>query len=132
MPAQTRRHLLHGLAIATAGLPLLAGCRGQPSQANQPAPAPRVGFLLPAPDDTSPGIVAFRQQLQALGYVEGQTVVVEARLTDGRVERLPELAVELVQLPVAVLVAAGPPAIEAARQATSTIPIVSVGGDPVA
>jgi ABC-type uncharacterized transport system substrate-binding protein len=75
---------------------------------------------------------AFRQGLRDLGYVEGQTITVEARSADGRAERLPGLAAELVQLKADLIVASGTPATLAAKQATTTIPIVVVAvGDPV-
>jgi putative tryptophan/tyrosine transport system substrate-binding protein len=67
---------------------------------------------------------ALRAGLRELGYVEGQNITVEARWADGRVERLPQLAAELVHLPVDVLCTAGGQASGAAQQATSTIPIV--------
>jgi putative ABC transport system substrate-binding protein len=76
---------------------------------------------------------AFRQGLRELGYVEGRNIVIETRSAEGKSERLPGLAAELVRLTVDVIVAASPPATEAAKQATSTIPIVfALSGDPVA
>ncbi len=75
---------------------------------------------------------AFRQGLRDLGYVEGQNITVEARSADGRTERLPGLVAELVRLKADLIVASGTPATLAAKQATTTIPIVMVGvGDPV-
>src|SRR5262245_55711954 len=75
---------------------------------------------------------AFRQGLRSLGYIEGQTVVIESRYADGRFERLPDLAAELVQLKVDVIVASPTEAIRAAQGATRTIPIVmAFSGDPV-
>jgi putative tryptophan/tyrosine transport system substrate-binding protein len=75
---------------------------------------------------------AFRQGLRALDYVEGQNLVIEDRYAEGRDERLPDLATELVRLPVDVIVAGGSHAIRAAQAATRTIPIVMAGtGDPV-
>ena len=67
---------------------------------------------------------ALRAGLRTFGYVEGQNITIEARWADGRIERLPQLAAELVRLPVDVLCTAGGQASEAAQQATSTIPIV--------
>ncbi len=67
---------------------------------------------------------AFRQGLRELGYVEGQNIAIEFRWAEGKYDRLPGLAAELVRLKVNVIVASGPPAIQAAKQATETIPIV--------
>jgi len=76
---------------------------------------------------------AFQQGLRALGYVEGQNITIEFRWAEGQYDRLPGLAAELVRLKVSVVVAGGPPAIQAAKQATETIPIVMGSvGDPVA
>ena len=75
---------------------------------------------------------AFRERLRELGYVEGQTVAFEVRWVDGRLDRLPTLAAELVRLKVDVVVTAGSPAARAAKNATTSIPIVmATGGDPV-
>jgi putative ABC transport system substrate-binding protein len=75
---------------------------------------------------------AFRQGMRQLGYVEGQTVVFEARGADGKNERLPALAAELVRLKPDVIVTASNFAAQAAHQATATIPIVTASGDPLA
>ena len=70
--------------------------------------------------------------LRELGYVEGKNVIIEYRSADGKYERLPGLAAELVQMKVDVILAGGTPAVQAAQQATTTIPIVMVRtGDPV-
>ncbi len=75
---------------------------------------------------------AFRQGLRELGYVEGQTIVIEWRWSEGKTERLPELVAELVRLPVEVIVVTGYPATRAAQEATATIPIVMpTSSDPV-
>ena len=75
----------------------------------------------------------FKQALRELGWVEGQNLAIAARYAEGRTERLPELAADLVSLKVEVIVVVGgSPAVRAAQQATSTIPIVGVVmGDPV-
>ena len=75
---------------------------------------------------------AFQQSLHDLGYIEGENLAVEARDAGGKVERLPDLAAELVRREVEVIVAGGYAAVRAAQQATPTIPIVMlVGGDPI-
>lgn len=99
---------------------------------------PRVGCLIPAarPAHTNVGAfgdAAFRQGMRELGYVDGETVVFESRYAEGRYERLPALAAELVRLNVDVIVAVSPNFIQAAKSATTTIPIVIAfsGVDPV-
>jgi putative ABC transport system substrate-binding protein len=90
------------------------------------------GSAGPAHEETSTRYEAFRQGLRELGYVPGQNLFVEHRSARREVSRLPALASELVQLNVSVLVALEPPAVEAARRATMTIPIVMrSSGDPV-
>ena len=104
--------------------------------AAQPAgKVPRVGYLNPG----SPSVPlrqrrleAFRQSLRDLGYVEGQNIAIEYRWAEGKYERYPALAADLVRLKVDVIVAVGGAATEAAQQATRTIPIVmSIVNDPV-
>ena len=89
--------------------------------AQQPTKLPRIGILgnLDTPDWEG-----LRQGLKELGYVDGRNVTMEWRWSEGRTDRLPALAIELVQLKVDVIVAPGTQAIGAAKQATSTIPIV--------
>ena len=91
----------------------------------QPAGVRRVGYLLLQPSSLTTHLrEAFRHGLCELGYVEGQNIVIEFRDADGRIERLPELVAELVRLNVDVIVAAPDVSIQAAQQATRTIPIV--------
>ncbi len=101
------------------------------ARAQQPA-MPVVGFLRSSPAEPFAHImVAFRQGLSETGFVEGQNVAVEQRWADNQIDRLPGLAADLVRRQVAVIVGNGP-AVEAARSATTTIPIVFViGDDPV-
>ena len=101
------------------------GAETQPTGRN-----PRIGILRPgSPPD--PLLDAFRQGLRELGYEEGRNINIEYRWAEGRDERLPGLAAELVRLKVDVIVA-GAGAVEAAKHATTTIPIVMpVSGDPV-
>ena len=103
-------------------------------EAQQAPKMPRIGFLIaPAPSTISDRIEAFRQGLRELGYVEGQNIVIEYRYAEGKFDRLPDLAAELVRLKVDVIVAAGGiPAFEAAKNATKTTPIVmTAASDPV-
>ena len=93
---------------------------------------PRIGYLSTGSETTDdPRIEAFRQGLRELGYVEGKNIKIEYRYAGGESERLPELAKELVRLKVDIIVAPGTPAVQAAKKATSRIPIVMESGDPV-
>src|SRR5215471_1471058 len=94
----------------------------------------RIGVLLSDGSPLwNPFLDAFRWELRELGYVEGQSVVLEFRSPEGRPERLPDLAAELVRLKVDVILAQSNPAIAAAQKVTSAIPIVMViAPDPVA
>jgi len=105
-------------------------------EAQQPAKVPRIGYLS-ASDSTSESSIrseGIRQALRELGYIEGQNIAIEYRYGEGKRDRLPELAAELVRLKVDVIVAAGGiRLVRAAKNATKTIPIVMWGGgsDPV-
>jgi putative ABC transport system substrate-binding protein len=104
--------------------------------AQQPGKIPRIGVLvtgsLEAPE-ARVQLDAVREGLRQLGYVEGRNIVFEYRGADGKIERFPSLAEELVRLEVDLIIASNTPAALAARQATATIPIVAaVMGDPVA
>jgi ABC-type uncharacterized transport system substrate-binding protein len=101
------------------------------AQAQQPKKVPRIGVLSPYSPSSSFNIEAFRQGLRDLGYVEGQNVVIEQRYAEGNPDRLPRLAAELVRLKVDVIFAQTTPAVQAAKKATTTVPIVTVSGDPV-
>ncbi len=93
----------------------------------------RMGFIdVQSPSTTMRGINAFWDRLHELGYVEGQNLVVEARWAEGRYDRLPALMAEVIGRKVDVLVTNTTPAAVAAKNATSTIPIVGVAmGDPI-
>jgi ABC-type uncharacterized transport system substrate-binding protein len=101
-------------------------------EAQQPKKVPRIGVLHSgSPSSTAPQREAFRQGLRDLGYIEGQNIVVENRYAEG-VAEYPNLATELVRLKVDVIVASSTPGAQAAKSATTTIPIVFTGaGDPV-
>jgi len=104
------------------------------AEAQPPAKLYRIGYLGPGSGSTLPAALdAFRQQLRHLGYVEGHNLVIEYRWAADRDDQLPRLAADLVRLKVDVIVVEGhTPAIQAAKQATRTIPIVmAVSGDPV-
>ena len=103
-----------------------------PVEAQQAGKVYRIGILEQGGLRASPSQEAFRQQLRELGYIEGQNLILEYRLAEGRAERLPGLAAELVRLKVDVIVAGGTLGPLAAKHATGTIPIVlSAAGDPV-
>jgi putative tryptophan/tyrosine transport system substrate-binding protein len=94
---------------------------------------PVIGFLSArSPEDSSAQVAAFRQGLAELGFVEGENLAIEYRWARGDYERLPVLAADLVGKPVRVLATVGgEPSALAAKAATSTIPIIFAGGDPV-
>jgi putative ABC transport system substrate-binding protein len=102
------------------------------AEAQQEKKVPRIGLLAGGQGLGSAGD-AFRQRLRELGWIESRNVAIESQFAGGKnLDRLPQLAAELVRLKVAVIVADGDPAIYAAKQATSAIPIVVVAvGDPV-
>jgi len=104
-----------------------------PADAQQPAKIPRIGYVTASSRSTIPArIEAFQQGMRELGYVEDKTVAIEWRFADGKQERIPELVAELVRLKVNVIVTGGPSTTRAAKQLTSTIPIVmAFDNDPV-
>ena len=106
---------------------------GAVAQAQQPARIPRIGILAPpSASFISARIEAFRQRLRELGYVEGKNIFIEYRYAEGKPERLPDLAAELVRLKVDVIVTTGVQPVLAAKKASATIPIVFGGtNDPV-
>ena len=94
---------------------------------------PRLGFLFPGSSSYgAPNVEAFRQGLRELGYVQGSNILIEYREAGGKSDRYAQLAAELVDLGVDVLVTASTPAIKALKKATNTIPIVmAAAADPV-
>ena len=104
------------------------------ADAQQATKIPRIGYLTGTSLSTNAARnEAFRQGLRELRYVEGKNIVIEWRSAEGKLDRLPALAAELVRLKVDVIVTGGPPATRAAKEATATIPIVMAQDtDPVA
>ena len=101
--------------------------------AQQPTKIPRIGYLSVISPSTNPArIEAFRQGLRELGYLEGKSIVIEYRSAEGKLDRLPALAAELVLLKVDVIITSASGETHAAKEATNTIPIVMTNeGDPV-
>ena len=128
--APTRRCIVGAivtLTLAILALPLA-------SDAQRPQTIPRIAYLAlrPGPCTDSPPCEGVVQGLRELGYVEGQNIIIEYRWSEGNVERLRENAAELVQRGVHVIVTRGPVATRAAKEMTSTIPIVMAGDiDPI-
>jgi len=98
------------------------------ADAQQAGKVPRIGFLsVTSPSDRPSLLDAFRQGLRELGWVEGQNIVIDYRYADDRLDRLPDLAAELVRLKVDIIVSVGTQGVTAARNATEAIPIVMIG-----
>jgi ABC-type uncharacterized transport system substrate-binding protein len=102
------------------------------AEAQQPKKVPLVGILTPDPVSARINLFeAFKKGLREVGYVEGQNIGIEVRSAEGKRDRLPTVASELVRLKVDVILTSTTPAIQAAKQATTTIPIVAISTDPV-
>jgi putative tryptophan/tyrosine transport system substrate-binding protein len=96
-----------------------------PAEGQQPGKVPQIGYLAAGTTGSaSPRVEAFRLSLRALGYVEGKDIVIQYRNAGGKVDQVASNAVELVRLKVDIIVTAGPTDTRAAKEATSTIPIV--------
>src|SRR5262245_16582678 len=122
-PVIDRRTFLAGSGAVLLAAPLVAG-------AQQASRIPKIGFLATG-QLLAPNIAAFRLGLRELGYIEGKTVLLEVRLSGDAVERLPQLARELVALKPDVIVATNDVAIASVRRETQTIPIVmAFSSDP--
>jgi putative ABC transport system substrate-binding protein len=122
-----RRAFISGATLGLLAAPLAA-------KAQQPGKVWRLGILSPSttPVETARRQSPLMQKLVELGYVENQNLVVEYRAAEGKIDRLPDLAVELVQAKVDAIFTASSPGVQAARKATSVIPIVFTGvNDPV-
>ena len=115
--------LLVGLALASA----------HPAQAQQPKKVPRIGFLTAtSASSQAPRLEAFRQGLKQLGYFEGKNIAIEYRFAEEKLDRVANLAAQLVHLKVDIIVTGGGTSTRAAKEATVTIPIVmGFDNDPV-
>src|SRR5215813_12820160 len=104
-----------------------------PAEAQQPKKVPRIGYLgTGSPSWSSANLEAFRQELHDLGYIENQNIIIENRYAEGVSDRFPNLAAELVQRKIDVILVTGTPATQAVKNATKTIPIVMINvTDPV-
>ena len=119
------------LSILVVAIQLTVGAL---AEAQQPKKVPRIGYLLTASASSYAARTdAFRQGLRELGYVEAKNILIEYRTAEGKLDRLPALAAELVRLNVEVIVTAGGGGVtRSAKEATSTIPIVmAMDNDPV-
>ena len=123
----TRREFITLLGGGAAAWPLAA-------RAQRPGKIARLGYLSTANPRSVAFFRAFEERLRDLGYIEGQNILVEYRNAEGNVDRLPDLAADLVRLDVNVIVTATAPATRAAIRATTTIPIlmVAINYDPIA
>ena len=124
----TRRELVKGVTVATVA------ARTPQAAAQPPKKLPVLGVLQPGPADlTFVTVAALREGLRTVGYVEGQTIRIEYRWAEGKLEALPGLAADLIRLNVDLLYATGPHAMRAAVNASRTIPIVgdNLEDDPV-
>jgi len=122
---ETRRGLW-GVIALTAGVIVALPVADQGAE-----PVRKIGFLGMDSGMQAVRVQAFRDRLAALGYVEGKNIAIEYRWAEGKFDRLPQLAAELVADKVSVIVTAAPPAVRPAKQATTTIPIVMVIHNPV-
>jgi putative tryptophan/tyrosine transport system substrate-binding protein len=128
------RTLMRKMVFISLTLSTLLFALCLPVSAQQPKKVPRIGYLSPldsASESTRAEVI--RLALRELGYIEGQNIAIEYRYAEGKRDRLPELAAELVRLKVDLIVVAGGTTTQAAKNATKTIPIIMVGSgaDPV-
>jgi putative ABC transport system substrate-binding protein len=110
----------------------LVGCVAM-AEAQQATKVPRIGYLsASSASSQAPRLGGFRQGLGEFGYVEGKNIIIQYRYAEGKLDRLPALAAELVNLKVNIIVTAGPQATRPAKEVTVMIPIVfAQDGDPV-
>jgi putative tryptophan/tyrosine transport system substrate-binding protein len=117
------------IGIALVGFALLASA--WPVEAQQTAQPKRIGLVwLGFPATNAPYVAELREGLRERGWIEGKNVVIESRYAEGNLQRLAEIAAELVRLPVDVLVTASVPATLVLKKATQTIPILISATDP--
>jgi putative ABC transport system substrate-binding protein len=121
-----KRREFIALASGAVAWPMVVRAQQQPK-------VPRIGYLgVTSPTDRPRLLDAFRQRLRELGWVEGQNVAIDYRFAEGRLDRLPHLAADMVRLKVDVIVSLGTQGVTAAKNATATIPIVMIAvRDPV-
>ena len=127
-----KKHMKEKIRVLTLCAMLLALCAS--AEAQQAKKVHRIGYLsMRDPAGESSRYETMRLALRELGYIEGQNIAAEYRYAEGKLDRAPELAAELVRLKVDIIVAAGDPGVRAAKNATTTIPIVMTGqgSDPV-
>jgi ABC-type uncharacterized transport system substrate-binding protein len=117
------------IALVSGAIVCPMGVRAQ----HQAGKVARIGYLwVTSPSDRPPLLDAFRQRLRELGWVEGQNIVLDYRFAEGRLDRLPDLAADLVRLKVDVIVSLGTQGVMAAKNATETVPIVMIAvRDPI-
>ena len=129
----SKSHTLSARLLALSFLGALLFVLSFPAEAQQSKKVPRIGYLsVLSPSSDSTRIEAFRQGLRELAYVEGQSISIESRYAEGKLNRLPDLAEELVRLKVDIIVVGGSTATRAAKNVTKLIPIVMAhGSDPV-
>ena len=121
----SRRRFVQG-SLILGSVDLLGGCGLLPAPAQRPATVHRLGYLVGGASAASATLEAFRRGMRDLGYVEGRDFTLETRFAEGQVERSPDLAAELIRLPVDLILVVGTVPTRAAKDATSTIPIVMV------
>jgi putative ABC transport system substrate-binding protein len=131
--ALSRRHFLRG-GLTLGALGLLTGCAVLPVPGRPAARVPRIGFLTSGSlSSDAAWVEAFRQGLGELGYVEGNSIVIEYRYGEGKTEHYPAIVTELVERNVEVIVVGGATATRAAKQVTTLTPLVMTNvTDPVA
>ena len=129
---EPRRRIQNRKLVGIVALVVTLAMCGARAEAQQPKKIPRIGYLGASFLSSAERVKAFRQGLRELGYVEGKNIVIEYRYTEEKLDSEPALAAELARLKVDIIVTAGAGSTRAAKEATSTIPIVmSQDPDPV-